>query len=222
MKTFIGALVISGMFAWLCCAQEANTRKAGASNDVNSDPSIADQATYYATLNRRAIEYKAQSELLNQLAQEHRKRGEQAPPDQTAKAQWEMELAKELGERSSALLEGLSNNRKERLAFEQSHPDVAAAVPRNSAVGAVNASNADEIAFTGKLEERLAAVQLEIADSIEAGKVYTAQLRTNTASYDYSRIASLLQENNSAVRQLQKEASDLELKKLEFRALRRD
>jgi hypothetical protein len=164
------------------------------------------------------IEFGAQSALLSQLAQEHTKRAVETPRDQGARAQWESELAKELGDKSSALVGLLNNTRKERLALEQAHPDIVASVLPNSLAGTAATLNPDEIAFMDKLEQRLAAVQLEIAEAIDIGKVYTAQLQTNKASYDFSKIASLLQDNGNTLNQLQKEVSDLELKKLEFRA----
>lgn len=218
MKTSVAIVVISGLIAWVCCAQYAKPSGAaqpGSADNAKPNLPVADPVGRYATLNRRAVEFEVQSELLSQLAQEHRKRAQETPADQTARAQWENEVAQELADRSTAALGLLNSVRKERLAFEQAHPDLAASA------GTAGAENADETAFMRKLEERFVAVQQEIADAIDAGKVYTAQLQTNTASLDYSRIASLLQDNSTAVRQLQKEASDLELKKLEFRALRR-
>ena len=86
-------------------------------------------------------------------------------------------------------------------------------------VGAATTPTPDELTFIHKLEERIAATQQEIADTVEAGRIYTTQLQTNTASYGFSKIASLLQDNGNTVKQLQKEVSDLELKKLEFLAL---
>lgn len=177
-----------------------------------------DQAAYYANLGRRVVELKAQSVLLNQLAQEHLKRAGQTPGDQPAKAQWENDLAKELGDQAATFASVLDNTRKEKLAFEQAHPELHG----NGGAAPSQSSNADQAAYLAKLEERLAAVQQETAETLEAGKVYAAQLQTNAHSLDFSRIASLLQDNGNEVKRLKKEAADLELKKLEFRALTRE
>jgi hypothetical protein len=200
MKAFLSILAISGILTWFCFAQDnlSGAVKPSASDNASARAPQADQAAYYATLNVRVIEFGAQSALL--------------------RAQWESELAKELGDKSSALVGLLNNTRKERLALEQAHPDIVASVLPNSLAGTAATLNPDEIAFMDKLEQRLAAVQLEIAEAIDIGKVYTAQLQTNKASYDFSKIASLLQDNGNTLNQLQKEVSDLELKKLEFRA----
>jgi hypothetical protein len=220
MKAFLSTLAISGILAWFCYAQDnlSGAVKPSASDNASSGPPNADLAAYYATLNLRVVEFRAQSALLSQLAQEHTKRAVETPRDQDARAQWERKLAKELGDKSLALVGLLNNTRKERLAFEQTHPDLVVSVLPNSLAGATTTPNPDEIAFMEKLEERLAAAQQEIADTIEAGKVYTAQLQTNTVSYGFSKVASLLQDNGNTVKQLQKQVSDLELKKLEFRA----
>jgi hypothetical protein len=167
-------------------------------------------------------ESNAQFELLNQMTQEHRKRAEEAPPDQGARSQWESELAKELGERAAAILIVLTNTTRERLAFEQTHPDLATSGPLNSPAGTANGPNAAEISFLAKLAERRSAVQQEIAATTEAAMLYATQLGTNSSSsYDSSRVSSLLQDNGYYLKQLQKELLDLELKDLEFRALSR-
>jgi hypothetical protein len=224
MKTFFVVAFISSTFAWACVAQEQPRSEpvnpAGSGNS-KSNLSAADQAGYYAMLNRRVIEFKAQSELLGQLAQEYKKRAEGTAPDQTAKVQWENELARELAERS-AVVAGIANQvQKERLAFEQAHPDLVASSQQPAALAA-NTPSTDEILFFSKIQERLSELQQDIANTVDAGKVLTAQLHTNTGSFEYSRIASVLQQNDNALRQLQKEEWDLELRRLEFRALRRN
>lgn len=223
MKVLLSMLAVFGTLTWLCWAQDPGSTKASklSGSDIsNQGAPNTDQAAYYATLNRRLVEFKAQSDLLSQLAQEHAKRATEISGDPQARALWERELAKELNEKSGVLLGLLNNVRKERLAFEQTHPDLASTVASSQLAGATPSRNADEIAFLQKLDERLAIVQQEIADAAESGRIYTEQLATNTGSADFSRIASLLQDNSNAARQLQKEAADLELKKLEFRALR--
>jgi hypothetical protein len=128
-------------------------------------------------------------------------------------------LAKELGERAAAILTLLTNTTRERLAFEQTHPDVATSALSNSPAGAINGPNAAEIAFLARLAERRTAVQQEIAATTEAAMLYATQLGTNSSSYDSSRVSSLLQDNGYSLKQLQKELFDLDLRSLEFRAL---
>jgi len=179
------------------------------------------QASYYATLNRGVLESNAQLEFLRLLVQEHKKRAEEAPRDQPAKAQWESELVKELGEGESTILKSVDDLSRQRVEFERAYPTLAGSLATNYVEGATNGPSPAEISFLAKLEERRAAVQQEWSTMVDAGTLYSAQLRTNTGSYEFSRLSSLIQDNGNTVRLLQKELSDLELRGLEFRALRK-
>lgn len=223
MRTTLATLTLSGILISCCYAQESGTPVASnATLSPTATPGTpkADQAAYYATLNRRVIEANTQFELLNQLAQEHRKRTEATPRDQGS-YQWESELTKELSDQASAILSLLNNVSKERLAVEQAHPDLAASVLPNSATGATNGPNPDEIAFLAKLAEKRTAVQQEIAATTAAASLYYTQLATNSSSGEPSQVYSLIRDNDNSAKRLQKELSDLELKHLEFRALRK-
>src|SRR5438094_6617234 len=128
MKKTLPILCISRILVWFCCAEQYGApvaTNATVSENATSGIPKADPAAYYATLNRRVVESNAQFELLNQMTQEHRKRAEEASPDQGAKSQWESELAKELGERAAAILTLRTNTTRERGAFEQTHADAA-------------------------------------------------------------------------------------------------
>jgi hypothetical protein len=224
MKTTLATLGVSGILVWSCYAQQY--RPPVATNQTASEattPNIpkAEEAAYYATLNQREIESNAQIELLNQLAQEHKKRAQDAPADQGPRSQWESDLAKELSDRAAATLVGLNKTTKERVAFEQKHPGFASPLLSNSAIGATNDLNPADIAFLAKLAERRTAVEQEIGATIQAANLYAAQIATNTGSYDSLRVFSLMQDNGYYLKQLQKDLFDIELKNLEFRALRR-
>src|SRR6266705_588587 len=187
MKKTLAILCISRILVWFCCAEQYAapvTTNAIISENTTSGTSKPDPAAYYANLNRRVVESNAQFELLNQMTQEHRKRAEEAPPDQGAKSQWESELAKELGERAAAILTLLTNTTRERFAFEQTHPDLATSALPNSPAGASNGPNAAEINFLAKLAERRTAVQQEITATIEAATLYVTQVAKNNSSYD--------------------------------------
>jgi hypothetical protein len=224
MKTSLLTVALFGVVSWFCYSQDPGKPTAAKpSVPDHAQPGItnAGAAANYAALNRRIIQLSAQYELLTQLAQEHRKRADESPHNQPPTAQWETELAKELDTKASFLLAPLNNTRKERLAFEQAHPDIVAFVLTYSLDRPANGPDSEETAFTEKLEERISSVRADIAETVEAAQLYTAQLLTNSGSYDFSRVSSLLQENGNTMKQLQRELSDLELKKLEFRALRR-
>ena len=222
MKTTFAILSISRILVWFCCAQQYGTLSTNTTVSENATPGIpkVDQAAYYANLNRRVVESNARFELLNQMTQEHRKRAEEAPPDQAARSQWESDLAKELGERGAAILTLLTNTIRERSAFEQTHPDLSTSGLPNSPAEASKGPSAAEMTFLAKLAERRSAVQQDISATTEAAMLYATQLGTNSnSSYDSTRVSSLLQDNGYYLKQLQKELLDLDLKDLEFRAL---
>ena len=83
------------------------------------------------------------------------------------------------------------------------------------------ALNADELAYVTKLDERLLRVRQELAATAEAAKNLTMQLQTNATAQAVGRVSVLLGENSLHARQWVREQSELELRKLEFRAIRR-
>ena len=212
MRTILATLGISGILVWFCSAQEPATPVASnATGSDNVTPGIPKSPLAAATLSRRVIEFNAQFELLNQLAQEHRKRAEETPRDQD-RYQWESQLAKELGDRAATIRGLLNNTNKESLA---------AAALSNSVSEATNGRSPEGVAFLAALAERRTAVQQEIAAGSEAANLYAIQLATNNNNSDLSNIYRLIRDNASSVKQLQKELFDLDLKNLEFRALRK-
>ena len=148
---------------------------------------------------QQAIALDAQFRLLSDLTQEHRKKAESLLTNEPEKAKWESELAAELSTRASTLLAQIDDLAKQK---------------------AVSSSN-DEVLFLAKVEDRLTQVHQDLTAALETGKLYAAQLQTNHISDEYLKLTGLVQENAFQVRLLQKEQSDLELKQLEFRALRK-
>jgi hypothetical protein len=224
MKTTFVTLGISAILTGTCCAQPYGTSVAPnltVTNAATPGKPTSDPAAYYATLNRQEIEFTARLELLNQLAQEQKKRADDAPPEQAPKAQWERSYSKELADRAAATLVLLNNTTKDRIAFEQKHPNFTSPFLPSSTSGVTNSFNSIENAFLAKLAERRGAIEQEIAASIEAANLYAAQMATNTGAYDATRLSSLMQDNGYYLKQLQRELFDLDLKNLEFRALRR-
>jgi hypothetical protein len=168
------------------------------------------------------LEFSTQFKLLSSLAQEHRKRAEEASnADQAQKALWENELAKELSDKSEAFLKQLNDMAKQRLAFEQAHKNAAVSVGSLSAATAAARFSPREIEFVSKLDERLGRVNQELLTARQYAIAYADRIRTNTTPYDFEKAASTFEQNARKIRQLEHEQADLELRKLEFQALRR-
>jgi len=229
MRTTLATLGLAGILICFCSAQESATAvatNATASDTVTPGIPKATPPAADTILNRQVIEATARFELLNQLAQEHRKRAEETPRDQ-GRYQWESELAKELGDRASAILSLLNQPSKERLASEPAAPDLTVVSPPNSVTGATHGPSPEEIAFLEALAERRTTVQQELAAAGVAANLYAMRLATNNSNNSYessteiANIHYLMRDNGYSVKQLQKELFDLELKNLEFRALRK-
>ncbi len=195
---------------------------APSSESARTNAPTAEDLAYYSALNRQEFEFATQIKLLSELEQEHRKRAEEARKgEQADKAKWETDLAQELADKASGITKLTNDVTKQRLAFEQAHK------PLNSSVFAIraritaNGQTPEEIAFLTKLDERLWGVEQELSAALDEVNGLTAQIATNTVPEDMAPVSLSLQENGRRVKQLQKEESDLELKKLEFQALRK-
>jgi len=214
MRTTLATLAISGILACSCSAQESATSVAtNATASDTSGPGVPKAYTPVAaaTRDRQVIEATAQYELLTQLAKEHSKRAEETPRDQ-GRHQWESELVRELSDRATVLQSLLNNTNQERLV---------SLAPPNSLIGTTNGPNPEAIAYLGALVSRRSAVQEELAAAGAAANLYAIQVATNNNYSDISNIHYLIWENGYSVKQLQRELSDLDLKNLEFRALRK-
>ena len=224
MKAYLTVCLASGLLVCSSQAQESTSAPGATAPDAEA-PKIAtaspDEETYVALL-KSQLELNTQLKLLNSLAQEHRKRAEEAATaGQALKVLWETELAKELSEKNQALLKQLSEASKQRQAFEQTHTNAAASLGSLSAATADTRVNRQEVEFMSKLGERIDRVNQELLALRQYAYDYAERMRTNTMTYDFQKIAADFEQNARKIKQLEQELSDLELRKLEFLALRR-
>ena len=182
---------------------------------------LPEQTALYAGLNVQVIELQTEFRLLSVLAEVHRQRAQELERDQPEKAKWEGELAKALGGDASITLTQLSGVTARQLAFEQAHPAMLAPLRTLGALGITNGPGPEANAYLAMLEQRAELARQELIGIVEAGRLLAAQFRTNLNSLDFARVSAQVQENGFLARQIQKEQSDLELRRLEFLALRR-
>jgi hypothetical protein len=163
-----------------------------------------------------------QTKVLNGLAEEHLSRStDPARAGSPEKNRWEADLAQELRQKSAALLAQLNEATRQRLAFEAAHGPIAAAALGKGALDDTKAASPDEFAYLYKVDERLLRVRQELEAVQNASKGFYAQLATNTTAEAVGRVSLLLEENGKQARQWEREEADLELRRLEFRALRK-
>ncbi len=178
-------------------------------------------AAAYGTLNKNLLESNAQFQLLTDLARDHRKRATDFAADQPERSKWETDLANELTAHASSLLKQVNELSRQRLAFERAHRSATNTIPGLAVNLVGNGLNPDEVAYIAKIQERLERAKQDIALAMDQANLYAQEVHTNNVPDEVARISTLLNENNTELRALQKEQSDLELKLLEFRALRR-
>ena len=224
MKQNLAICLAFGLLVFFSQAQESASGSSSpppVAEAPNITTASADDEAYAALL-KSNLELSTQFKLLSSLAQEHRKLAEEATKaNQAEKALWENDLAKDLSDRSSAMLKQLNDVTNQRLAFEKAHKNPAvSAGSLNAAITAARLSSR-EIEFLSKLDEGLQRVDQELHASRQDASAYAAQISTNTMPYDFERASYILDQNARKVRQLEQEHFDLELRKLEFQALRR-
>jgi hypothetical protein len=224
MKRILIVMFLAGLMGCLSLAE--NSKPASGIVPQTPDGSKAtalspDEAAQYGEMKKTELELNAKVNVLADLAEEHTKRADAAKNEAPDKARWETDLVQELRDKASVLAKQLSEATTQRLAFEAAHSPPPGPAFGLGALETTNRLNADEIAYLTNLEQRLSKVTRELAATIDASRAYSAELATNRTAEDVGRISGLLEGNGRQLRELEKEQADLDLKKLEFRAVRK-
>jgi len=224
MRWIIFMLLMAGVPGPRVAAQDALPT-------TNSPPAITepsrsgllspDESNQYAQLKLEEARLEAQLKLVNELADEHQKRSEAARTERSETERWETASAQELRARAVVIARQLNEATRQRLAFEESHVAPIISILGPGSLEPSGSLNPYEVAYVLRLEKRLSTVTGEWLAAIENSKNYTLQLGTNRVPEEVDQISFQLNESSRQVRELEKERSDLELRKLEFRALRR-
>jgi hypothetical protein len=161
-----------------------------------------------STSNAAIVVLNAQAFLLKEMLHEHQSRAaDLKQKNESDKAKWETELVSELQEKSARVQKSID-------AISQ---PVAAARDLKGASGEVD----DGLIFLATVDARLEQIHQELSAAIEDSRVLSTQVATNKAPEDIGAMAGVLSENQRLVKDLEKEQLDLELRILEFRAIRK-
>lgn len=148
----------------------------------------------------------AQSLLLKEMMQEHgRRAADLTEKSQGEKAKWETDLANELQEKSARVQKSI----------DQTAQPWARTKELRVATGDVD----DQLVFVSTVDARLQQIRLEVAAALEDGRVLAMRIGTNKVPEDFAGMSLVLAENQKFVNELQREQLDLELRRLEFRAI---
>jgi len=148
----------------------------------------------------------AQALLLKEMIQEHQKRAaDLTQNNQNEKAKWETDLLTELQDKSARVQKSIS----------QATQPWSATNDRKAGAGEID----DQLIFLSTLETRLEQIRQEVSAAVEDGRTLALQIGTNKVPEDLAGMSLVLNENQKLVKELQREQLDVELRKLEFRAI---
>ncbi len=179
---------------------------------------LDEETTAYARLKRAEFELLTKFKILDQLADEHTRKSEETPAAEQTRAQWEKDLARDLRDKAATASKQLVSATKEVMDFEQKHAVTPGTEFMLTAPTAGKEPSPAEIAYVSLLNDRLSKVQQELAVALQAGNDLSTELQTNHVPEAMARISFDAQINRRQLWELEREQSDLELRKLEFRA----
>jgi hypothetical protein len=105
------------------------------------------------------------------------------------------------------------------LKLEQTRFDAAHGSQPGAAVKAQGLES-DELIYLAKLNEKLAATEQDIAAAVDEAQNYALQLQTNNTPEHVQSVSLALEENKRTLKELRHQQFDLEMRKLEFWAIR--
>jgi hypothetical protein len=147
-----------------------------------------------------------QALLLKEMVQEHRRRAaDLTEKSQGEKAKWETDLVNDLQEKSVRLQKSI----------DQTTQPWARTNELRAAAGDVD----DQLLFLTTVEARQEQIRLEVAAALDDGRVLAMRIGTNKVPEDFAGMSLVLSENQKFLSELQREQLDLELRRLEFRAI---
>jgi hypothetical protein len=188
--------------------------------DAPGNSLATDDKVIYVRLKRAEFELLTQFKLLSQLADEHARKAEDPTIAPQPKAEWEKQLSQELRDKAAAVSKQLVSATKEVFDFEQkrSIPPAGDFVP--GVAGSTNGLGPAEVAYVSLLNDRLAKVQQELTGANQAGSDLSIELQTNNVPEAMASISFRAELNRRQLWELEREQTDLELRKLEFRTRR--
>jgi hypothetical protein len=184
-------------------AADATTYTPSANSTYAPPTYSASNSIGTSSSNAIVLALNGQALLLNDMLHEHQKRATDfARKNETERAKWESDLVNELQQKSARVQKSI----------EQASPGTS-----DQKAAATNID--DHLVFVSTVEARLEQIRQQLSAAVEDSRVLTMQISTNKAPEDFARVSSVLNDNQNVVRELQREQLDLELRKLEFRAL---
>ena len=208
LKLIPGIVGLAGISGSLLAADAAGTYTTYNTNTSAPLNYSASHSIATSSSNAVMVALNAQALLLKEMIQEHQKRAaDSTQKSLSEKAKWETDLVTELQEKSVRVQKSI----------EQATQPSSGINDLKAAAGDVD----EQLVFVSTVEARLEQLHQELAAAIEDSRVLSMQIGTNKAPEDIGGASMVLGENQRLVKELQKEVLDLELRKIEFRAIRK-
>jgi hypothetical protein len=206
LRLILGILGLAGISGSLPAADATGTHIAYTTNTSAAPNYSASNSVVTSSSNAVVVALNAQALLLKEMIEEHQRRAaDSTQKGLSEKAKWETDLVTELQEK----------NGRVQKSIEQASQPSSGTNELKTAAGDVD----EQLVFVSTLESRLEQLHQELAAAMEDSRVLSMQIGTNKAPEDIGAASQVLGENQRLVKELQKELLDLELRKLEFRAI---
>jgi hypothetical protein len=216
-----GSCAIGVLTVWLASRSAMNAAEEGV-KEPPSSPSPAEKVASYSQMLQEEIELGAQQRLLTVLSEEHQGRAEIADKAGNAElSRWESELSKDLRARAAVALGKVTALGKQRREFEEANKLGPAGQPEVAAALRQSLLSLEESVYLERLAQRLGSLQQELNDLHETQRVCLLQMQTNNGPDEAYRLNWLLESSHRTVRDIQRQQTDLQLKQLEFRAMKK-
>ncbi len=215
MKRMTVLVIVLGL-----AASELGFTACAADQTETNSAAVAEAQGRYLSLIQREAELKAQHRLLTQLSELHTGRAEAARnASQADLSAWENDLARDLTSRATKVSTELAEQAKERSAMESS-AQLGVLAP-GAGGSRTNGTYLEAAAYMARLQQRMSETEEELAAVSELSNLFVSQLQTNNTPEEVSRISFQVDRQTREIRILKRELSDLDLRRLEFRALQR-
>jgi hypothetical protein len=206
LRLIAGIVGVAGISGSLLAADAVGTYITYTTNISAPLNYSASNAIATSSPNGVMVALNAQALLLKEMIQEHQKRAADSTQNNLSeKAKWELDLVIELQEKSGRVQKSI----------EQASLPPSATNDLKAAPGDVD----EQLVFVSTVEARLERLHQELAAAIEDSRVLSMQIGTNKSPDEIGSASLVLGENQRLVKELQKELLDVELRKLEFRAI---
>jgi len=206
LKPIFGVIGLTATASSLLSADTTTTYPVYTTNSYVVPTYSRSSSVTGSSSNNAIVALNAQALMLKEMLQEHRSRAaDLTQKNQDERAKWETELAKELQDKSTRLQKSLDEITQPALLTND--------------LRVADADLDDQLLFISTVEARLEQINKELAAATRHTGTLATQISPDKTPEDIGAISSALDENQRFIKELQREQVDLQLRKIEFRAI---